>query len=377
VTSKEAVHSNKFEIDPLLLSNFFLILILGLTAVMSSSVIHGEREFQDPYFYFKRQLLWFLFGIISFVLFSKIPYSLLLRFSFPLSLVSLILLVLVFFPGLGKSVSTSYGRSFQRWIQIGGIQIQPSEFCKITLLLFLTTFFRDLKPGEIFQRKNLVSIALFVLTLVLIVMEPAFGTTVEIGLVILFFSIIVGLSITRIVLVFFSLLPLAFVLVTQVGYRKKRLDIWLDPYKYKFDEGHQIVTSFRAFLDGGTFGNPIGSGFSHRYLAYSHTDFVMASFVEDFGFIGFIVFLALVLGLSYRIFDLAQKLKTKEAFLLSVGILFLFDIQILMNLYVITGLVPVTGISLPLISYGGSSLVTMMTLFGILSNVLKKENLAL
>ncbi|TGN08346.1 FtsW/RodA/SpoVE family cell cycle protein [Leptospira ilyithenensis] len=368
----------KYKVDlPLLFSLFFLF-GFGVIVMFSASVIPAEREFADPNYYLKKQLVWGSIGIVLFLLFAQIPYSLLVKLSFPFCLLSVILLVSVFIPGVGKSVNTTYGRSFNRWILIGGFQVQPSEFSKISLLLFLSLFFQSFDPKKNqWNRKNIVSVLTILIILMLIIAEPAFGTTVEILVVIFFFVIMVGFPIKKIFILGLSILPLLLVLVTQVGYRKKRLEIWLDPYKYRFDEGHQLVTSFRAFFDGGSFGRPIGSGYSHRYLAYSHTDFVLASFVEDFGFLGFIIFFAVTLFFLYRIYLLVLKVKDKLGFFLGTGILLLLSIQILINLYVVTGLAPVTGISLPFLSYGGSSLITIFILMGILANITKKENLAL
>ncbi|WP_108973660.1 FtsW/RodA/SpoVE family cell cycle protein [Leptospira ryugenii] len=366
----------KRNIDLPFLYTIFLLFFLGIIIMFSASVIPAEREFSDPYYYLKKQLVWGIVAIFLFLCFVQIPYQFLLKIAFPLCLVSIILLISVFIPGLGKSVGTSYGRNFNRWIQIGGFQIQPSEFSKISVLLFLTTFFQNFDPKKmIWNRKQVISVIVIFLILVLIVIEPAFGTTVEILTVIFFFIIITGFPIRRIILLFLAVLPLMFILVTQVGYRKKRLEIWLDPYKYRFDEGHQLVTSFRAFFDGGSFGTPIGSGYAHRYLAYSHTDFVLAAFVEDFGFIGFTVFFLVTLYLIYRIYNLLLRVKDKSGFYLGIGILLLLSFQFLINLYVITGLFPVTGISLPFFSYGGSSLLTIFILMGILANITQKGNL--
>ncbi|WP_167883641.1 FtsW/RodA/SpoVE family cell cycle protein [Leptospira ognonensis] len=370
-------YGNK-KIDLPFLYAIFILFGFGVIIMFSASVIPAEREFADPYYYLKKQLVWGGVGILFFLVFIQVPYQILVKFSFPFCLFSILLLISVFIPGVGKSVGTTYGRNFNRWIQIGGFQIQPSEFSKISLLLFLSLFFQTFDPKNIkWTRKTLISIFTISSILILIVIEPAFGTTVEILTVIFFFVIMTGFPMKRILLLSIATLPLLFVLVTQVGYRKKRLEIWLDPYKYRFDEGHQLVTSFRAFFDGGTLGKPIGSGYSHRYLAYSHTDFVLASFVEDFGFLGFSIFLAVVLFLLLRIYSLLQKVKDKLGFYLGTGILLLLAIQFLINLYVVTGLFPVTGISLPFLSYGGSSLITIFILMGILANITKSENLAL
>ncbi|TGL04302.1 cell division protein FtsW [Leptospira bouyouniensis] len=356
----------------------FLLFGIGMIVMFSASVIPAEREFSDSYYYLKKQLLWGFLGLILFLIFCQIPYQFLVKWSFVLSLFSLILLVAVFIPGLGKSVGTSYGRSFNRWIQIAGFQIQPSEFSKISILLFSSYFFYNFDFKKInWNQKKIVSLVIIFLTLLLIVIEPAFGTTVELLLVLFFFVLLAGFPIKRLFILGASMIPLLLVLVTQVGYRKKRLEIWLDPYKFRFDEGHQLVTSFRAFFDGGSTGKAIGTGYAHRYLAYSHTDFVISSFVEDFGFVGFLIFISIVLFLMVRIFFLLERTKDKLGFFLGSGILILFGFQTILNLFVVTGIVPVTGISLPFLSYGGSSLLTIFILFGILANITKRENLVL
>lgn len=366
------------EYDSLLQYLIYLLFGIGLIVMYSASVIPAEREFSNPYYYLNKQLVWGSVGILLYLIFSRISYSFLVRWSFLLCLLSVILLISVFIPGIGKSVGTTYGRSFNRWIQIFGFQLQPSEFTKISVLLFLSYFFYNFnfsKPN--WDSKKIVSVFIVTTVLFLIVIEPAFGTTVEILVVIFFFVLMAGFPIKKLLVLSFSIIPLLVVLVTQVGYRKKRLEIWLNPYKYRFDEGHQVVTSYRAFFDGSHFGKPIGSGYSHRYLAYSHTDFVLASFVEDFGFFGFCVFISLIVMLLVRIYILLGRVKDRLGYFLGAGILILLSVQILLNLFVITGLVPVTGISLPFFSYGGSSLLTIFILLGILANITKRENLTL
>lgn len=161
--------------DGPVLYGVFLLFGMGIVIMYSASVIPAEREFSDPNYYLNKQLLWGFVGIFSFLVFSQIPYQFLVKWSFLFSVISLLLLISVFIPGLGKSVGTSYGRSFNRWIQIGGIQIQPSEFSKISILLFSSYFFYNFDFKKVkWDRKKIVSIGLIFATLVLIVIEPAF-----------------------------------------------------------------------------------------------------------------------------------------------------------------------------------------------------------
>ena len=312
-------------------------------------------------YFVKKQFLWIVVSFVFFLIFANIPYKVYQVYSHFLILFAILLLVAVFIPGIGKSVSTYYGRNFHRWISIGTFQLQPSEFSKIAVIVYVSATILKLKKKSEnkFQNYILPGIVITVL-LTLLVTEPAFGTTVEIFCMIVTLIFIAGFSIKKLMFGFISMIPLVFVLIYHVGYRKKRIEVWLEPYKYRFDEGHQLVSSFKAFAEGGWFGKPLSTGYSHRYLTYCHTDFVLATFVEDFGFIGFVLLYLLFLLLLTRSFLLLQKVKDQFGFLLGTGILSMLGIQVLINLFVVTGMLPITGISLPFISYGGSSMLATM-----------------
>ncbi|EPG76278.1 putative stage V sporulation protein E [Leptospira fainei serovar Hurstbridge str. BUT 6] len=362
--------------DPPMVGTIFLLLLFGICVMYSSSSITAWRDFHDSEYFLKKQALWAIIGILVFFFFANFSYRRLERFALAGIIVSIILLILVFIPGIGKSVGTYYGRNFHRWIGIGPYQLQPSEIAKLAVVIYLSAMISKLKDKENREpKKFLIPGALLLSVLVLILAEPAFGTTMEILFVVLAFVFLFGFPFRNLLLVGLVSLPLAYLLVDRVGYRKKRVEVWLDPYKFRFDEGHQLVTSFRAFLDGGWFGNKLASGYAHRYLTYSHTDFVLATFVEDFGFVGFLFFFGLVLFLLYRTYVLLKKVSDPFGFYLGAGLLFILGTQFVINSYVVTGLFPITGISLPFMSYGGSSLLVVLAAFGILVNITRRENL--
>ncbi|MCB1158742.1 MAG: FtsW/RodA/SpoVE family cell cycle protein [Leptospiraceae bacterium] len=366
----------KYEVDLPLLYSIFILLFLGLGIMFSGSSITASREFQDPMYFAKKQAAWTVLSIFGFILIANIDYRYYKRYASQLILLSLFLLVLVFIPGLGKSVHTYYGRSFHRWIGIGSFQLQPSEFAKIAIVTYLAAFL--VKMNETVHRtyRNYILPGFLVLSVIaLIIIEPAFGTTLEIISMIIALIFIDGFPIRKLLFGFISSIPLLMILIYKVGYRKKRIEVWLDPYKYRYDEGHQLVSSFRAFNDGGWFGTNVSTGYSHRYLTYSHTDFVMATYVEDFGYIGFLFLFFLFIFLILRSFMLIRRVNEPFGFLLGVGIISMIGVQILINLFVVTGVFPITGISLPFVSYGGSSLLTVMLSLGILCNITRKENL--
>ncbi|TGK06379.1 cell division protein FtsW [Leptospira fletcheri] len=354
----------------------FLLLLFGICIMYSSSSVTAWRDFHDSEYFLKKQLLWACIGLAVFFFFANFPYRRLEKVALVGILLSILLLGLVFIPGVGKSVGTYYGRNFHRWIGIGPYQLQPSEIAKLAVVVYLSSMVSKWREKENREpKKFLVPGVLLLTVLVLILAEPAFGTTMEILFVVLAFVFLFGFPIRSLLLVGLVSLPLAYLLVDRVGYRKKRMEVWLDPYKFRFDEGHQLVTSFRAFLDGGWFGSKLASGYAHRYLTYSHTDFVLATFVEDFGFAGFLFFFGIVLFLLYRIYVLLKKVADPFGFYLGAGLLFILGTQFVINSYVVTGLFPITGISLPFMSYGGSSLLVVLAAFGILVNITRRENL--
>ncbi|EMP01936.1 FtsW/RodA/SpoVE family cell cycle protein [Leptospira santarosai] len=373
---REIWFPGKNSLDVLLIVTIFILLFSGLCVMYSSSSISAWREFKDSEYFLKKQAVWICIGLVFFFFFSVFPYQKLEKLA-PVGMIAAIcLLILVFIPGVGKSVSTYYGRNFHRWIAIGPYQLQPSEVAKVAVLIYLSSLFQKLKSTPDYK-KLLIPALLLLTVIVLILIEPAFGTTLEILFVILGFIFLFGFPFRNLLAMGIVSLPLIYVLIDRVGYRKKRVEVWLDPYRYRFDEGHQLVTSFRAFLDGGWFGNKLASGYAHRYLTYSHTDFVLATFVEDFGFFGFSIFIFLILLLLFRSFYLVQKVKDPFGFYLGAGILIILGTQFIINMFVVTGIFPITGISLPFVSYGGSSILIVLISLGILVNITRKENLGL
>ncbi len=375
---KEFWESPGSPFDLLLLTTIFFLLFFGICVMYSSSSITAWRDFEDSEYFLKKQMAWAFIGLLVFLFFANFPYRKLEKFGLAGIVFSIFLLILVFIPGIGRSVGTYYGRNFHRWIGIGPYQLQPSEIAKLAVVVYLSAMITKLKMKENREpKKFIVPAVLLLAVLVLILAEPAFGTTMEILFVVLAFVFLFGFPVRNLLLVGLVSLPLAYLLVSQVGYRRKRMEVWLDPYRFRYDEGHQLVTSFRAFLDGGWFGNKLASGYAHRYLTYSHTDFVLATFVEDFGFVGFLFFLGLVILLLSRTYVLLKRVQDPFGFYLGAGLLFIIGTQFVINSYVVTGLFPITGISLPFMSYGGSSLLVVLASFGILVNITRKENIGI
>ncbi len=359
--------------------DMFLCLIIlllafgGLVALQPISSIIAQKAHQDPAYFIKKQGLWLAIGLVGMLFFASVRLSKLRPLVYLMMLFSLTLLSLVFVPGIGKSVTSSYG-TFNRWLDLGPISLQPSEFSKIALILFLAEILS--RPATTQNRiYPLLKPALMIGALLLaIIIEPQYGTTICIIGVIILLVYLAGFPLIRLIGLGISLLPLLGILILFWRYRLERLYVWLDPYSYRFEGGYQLVTSFRAFRNGGWAGNDLASGIAHRYLTYGHSDFAFALLAENFGWLGTCLLLIGFCLLLWRSLFLLQKVDDQFCFLAGSGALIMLISQSLLNLFVVTGLVPTTGVGLPFLSYGGSSLVTSLCLCGILLNATKSPS---
>ena len=372
----DRVSPQKGEWDKPFLFALFLLIFSGLSVLYSSSSWSAMKEFEDSFYYLKKQLLWVGIGLLCMWITMNLPLEKFSKYGIVFISINLFLLVLVFVPGVGKSVSTYYGRNFNRWIGFGGIQFQPSELIKLTLLFYLSGFITRVGSWKAENKSEwILPSVISLVSLILIILEPAFGTTMEISIILFLYLYISGFQFRKIFIFLLCLVPLIYILIDKVGYRKKRIEVWLDPYKFRFEEGHQLVSSYKAFADGGIFGEPLSSGYAHKHLPYAHTDFILAAFVEDYGFLGFVFLFLIFSFLLFRIYRFLLKIETPFYFYLGVGIFSLLSLQFLLNSFVETGLLPITGLSFPFLSYGGSSMLVMMISAGIYLNIVKHDGM--
>ncbi|MCB1167434.1 MAG: FtsW/RodA/SpoVE family cell cycle protein [Leptospiraceae bacterium] len=339
----------------------------GLLFLLSASALQANLDLDDPYYYANRQAIFSVAGVIGFFIIAGLAPSLLKKLALPSMLLSLFLLALVFVPGIGRSVASSRD-SFHRWIDLGFFSFQPSEFAKIALVLYLSRLLQDRKGQfETFSMKELLrSLIIVGSVLGAILLEPQYGTTLTLITVIAVLIYVAGFPVLRLVLLGASMLPILAMLLVLWEYRFERFKVWLDPYAFRYSGGYQLVTAFRSFGEGGWFGQELASGFGHRYLTFGHTDFVLALFSEDYGFLGVGILLAMYLALFWRSVILLRRQKDEYLFLLGASALTILFLQVIVNLFVVTGLVPTTGISLPFVSYGGSSLIVSYLLAGLI-----------
>ncbi len=352
-----------------LIAAMIVLTLLGVVMVLSASSVNDLRIFGDTWHHLKRQVLWLFLGISSMAVTMRIDYRKFRKFSIPFLLLSLILCGLVLFPSVGITANGS-----ARWIGIGSFTFQPSEFLKIAMVVYLADLFSGSKKKT---DVTFTSIKKFLLVLgtasALLMLEPDLGTTAivaAISLSILFFS---GFRIRNLFLMGISGGALLFVASYSSGYRRKRLLGVLDPWQDPTGIGWQALQSAVAISQGGVSGLGLGeSRAKWGFLPFSHTDFIFAIVAEELGFIG--ACLVILAFLSIGLAGLASAFRAPDNFgqLLAAGITAWISIQAFVNLGAVLGMLPITGVPLPFVSSGGSSLVVTMAAFGILLNVARQ-----
>ena len=326
--------------------------------IYSSSHIWAEYKYNDAYKYLKNQLIFFIIGLFLMFYISKIDYHLYYKTSNKIIIICLILLILVLIPGIGSIRNGS-----RSWFRIGSFGIQPSEFTKLGLIIFTSKYLTKYK-------KMLPILLLLGLIFGLIMLQPDFGTGMVLVMSILGLLFVGGMKLSFIYKMAFIGIFGIIGLIIIAPYRLARILSFLDPWKDPLGSGFQIIQSLYAIGPGGLFGQGIGNSIQkYFYLPEPQTDFIFSIISEEFGFMGVLIVTSLLSLIIFTGFKIA--LKTNDLFgkYLSFGISFSLAFQALLNLMVVVGLIPVTGVTLPFLSYGGSSLLISMISMGIILNV--------
>lgn len=338
-----------------------LLALFGLLAIYDASVVEGYKDFADKFHFVKQQAVWLVIGIGTALVASSIPLSLLKKYSHIFLLICLFLMIVVLVPGIGSKFLGA-----RRWIVMGPIVIQPSELIKIALIMYLAKWLevpRDLKQF----------LALLGLCLGLVMLQPDLGTGVIIVGTCFAIYYLSGAN-TRDISIFIMLLFLAMsVLIIASPYRFNRLKTFMDPTSDPLGASYHINQILFGLGSGGLTG--VGVGQSRQKFAYlpeATTDSIFVIIAEEFGFIGGTFVIISLIALCIASLKVASRSNDRFDKLLSSGVSLLFLTQILVNLSSMTALMPLTGVPLPFISYGGSSLVTNFLSLGLLANVAKK-----
>ena len=360
----------KRSVEILLVVSVILISIFGIIMIYSASSIWAEYKYNDPLKYVKNQALFFIIGLILMFLVSKINYKFYLKKSNILLIGCIILLILVIIPGVGMVRNGS-----RSWFGIGSFGIQPSEFTKLALIIFTSKYLMNNEKNMKNIKKGVLPILCVLLFVFgLIMLQPDFGT----GMIIVI-SIIGLLFVGGVSMKFFIGLGIIGVLgitglIIIAPYRLARILSFLNPWSDPLGSGFQIIQSLYAIGPGGLFGfGFLNSRQKHFYLPEPQTDFIFSIISEEFGFLGIVIVVTLFLTIIITGFKISKNCKDLFGKYLSFGIMFQLSFQALLNLMVVVGLIPVTGVTLPFLSYGGSSLLITLCSIGVILNISRYE----
>lgn len=358
-------HSNN-KGDILIPISVVILSVFGLIMIYSASYYQAELTYGDKFYFFKKQLIGLLLGLISMFSVTLLDYKKLIKFRFILLAISIILLVLVFTP-IGVE---NYGA--KRWIGFFGITIQPSEIAKFSFVIFTAGHFAKNPQRAKSFLGILPVIAVGLVTCLLIMLEPNMSITVCVGAVMLSMLYVSGIKKRYLFAIIIPIIILLPVLIILEPYRLKRLMAFINPWASPKGEGYQLLQSLYALGSGGFFGVGIfNSRQKYRFLPFAESDFILSVIGEEIGFIGTAILFIFMFFLSFRGYKTAVKCKTFFGFLTAIGITTVFSIQALVNALVVTGSIPPTGLPMPFISCGNTSLIIFMTAFGILYNISK------
>ena len=352
--------------NPGILLASLLLTGFGIVSVYSASAIVAMERHQDPYFFFRRQMLFAIFGVLAMVVAVQIDYRQLQPWA-PLSLViTLVLLGAVFVPLLGKEAGGA-----KRWLQVGRFSFQPAELSKLTLVLYLAHRLAAQRSWRgRYNRHDLFLAGIIGMLFLGTLLQPDLGTAIlllEIAVIVLFIG---GVPLRHLISLVVVVLPFLYLTLVHVGFRWRRLLAFWDPWAARLDAGFQIVQSLLAFGNGGLTG--VGPGASKQklfFLPEAHTDFVFAVIGEEFGFIGCMAVLGCFGILLWHGMAVARRSQNTFARYLAAGITSMVVLQAVMNVAVVVGFLPTKGLPLPFVSYGGSSLVVTHVSVGILLGI--------
>ncbi len=352
--------------DHILLFVVVALMGVGLIMVYSASSVTSIAVRSDGLYYFKRQLMWVFAGLMSMLVFSHVPYKKLEKISVPLLGVAVFLLVLVLIPGVSRDIGGA-----RRWIRFGAFGFQPSEFSKLCFILYLCHSIASRQEKIKSFLYGVLPDALVTATLFFLVYKgPNLSTATLIGgtYVLLFF--LGNGSLFHLGGMIGSGVVLVFALIFQAGYRVKRYWAFLNPWENAQTSGYHIIQSLVAIGSGGFLGLGLGQSRQKFFiLPERHTDFIFAIICEELGLLGGALVILLFFILVWRGLYIASRSPDLFGFLLASGITIIIGLQVIINIAVVVSLMPTTGITLPFISYGGSSLVFLAISIGILLNI--------
>ena len=360
----------------LILFSFISLMSLGFVMVASSSIYVADEMTGDPFYFASRQLIFISVGLLAMTIFLLLPSDFLFKADWVFMLISILLLIALFIPDIGTSVNGSI-----RWIRLGPINIQPSEVCKFSLILYISGY-SVRRMSEINTLRSFLKplFLLFIISL-LIMGQPDLGSTAIICLLVVAILFYAGISFFQFSLLSILISLLGYLAISSSPMRLARVLAFTDPFAEDVvrNAGWQLSNSLISIGQGGWFGLGIGNSFQKNFfLPEAHTDFIFAILVEELGIVGGLLLIGLFVVLFIGILRVALDSFSKDRLFqgyVSFGIMVLIAVQALFNMAVNIGLLPTKGLTLPFISYGGTSIIIMMSLIAIVIRINNENKL--
>jgi len=362
--------------DILIILPLSFLLILGMIMVTSSSIYVADDMTSNPFYFAQRQSLFIAIGLIAMTSFLVIPSTFLYKTDWIFMLLSILLLIALFIPDVGTSVNGSI-----RWIRLGPINIQPSEICKFSLILYISGY-SIRRISEIDSLRGFLKpLSLLFIISILIMSQPDLGSTAIVCILVVGILFYAGISFFQLGLLILLIALLGYLAITTSPMRLARVLAFTDPFAADvvLNAGWQLSNSLISIGQGGWFGVGLGNSFQKSFfLPEAHTDFIFAILVEELGIIGgmvlILLFIVLFVGLISISYDSFRKNRYFQGYVV-FGTFLLISIQMLFNIAVNIGLLPTKGLTLPFISYGGTSIIIMLSLMGIVLRINNENKL--
>ncbi len=343
-----------------------ILICIGVVMIYSASSIYAWEKYKDSLFFLKRHLIFLAIGIFLTFLIMMADYRKLQNLAKPLLILSIFLLALVLIPGIGREVSGA-----RRWFRFKFISFQPSELSGIAIIIYIADFIaRRGNRIKTFFKGFLPPICVMGLVALLVLMQPDLGTTLAIGIVVFIMLFVAGVRPAYLLSMILAGLPLLYLLIFSVPYRKMRILAFLNPWLDPKGSGFQIIQSQIALGSGGVFG--VGLGHSRQklfYLPAAHTDFIFSIIGEELGLLGTIGVIILFIIFLQQGLKVIKNTTNKFGYFLALGLVLMISFKAMVNIGVSCGLLPTKGLPLPFISYGGSSFIFDMLSVGMLINI--------
>lgn len=358
------------EFDTTILLLVVVLTCFGVVMVYSSSSIMAAKRFGDGFYFLKRQGLYAVVGFLLMAAAMHIDYRFWRRLTWLGLAAAVICLIAVLIPGVGANVGGA-----SRWLRFPGFSVQPAELAKLALVFYLAHSMARKKDKLMSFKLGFLPYMLVVgCFLGLLLLQPDLGSAIVIAGVALAMLLVAGARLSYLFSVALIALPVLYLAIMQVDYRRRRILAFLDPWDDPFNTGFQILQSWTAFGLGGLLGKGLGEGQQKLfYLPEAHTDFIFSVVGEELGFIGVLVVTAMFLVFCLRGIRVAEQAPDDYGRHLAFGLTFLISLGAFINMGVVLGLLPTKGLALPLLSYGGTSLLTTLFAVGVLLNISRQS----